>query len=136
MRIATEAWFRGAWRVARLVRDPGGRVTAAFAGTCRFEPDGQGLACRESGVLRLGGARYRAARATLWRFPGEGRVAVLFEDGRPFHEFGEDQPRAVHLCGADRYCVSYRFGGNAWFSRWVVSGRAKHYVMTTRYRRA
>lgn len=136
MRIATEAWFRGLWRVARLIRDPAGAVSAAFAGSCRFEPDGEGLSCRESGVLRLAGGRYRAARATLWRFPGAGRVAVLFEDGRPFHEFGADRPEGVHLCGADRYFVTYRFGADSWLSRWVVSGPAKDYVMTTRYRRA
>ena len=136
MAIATERWFRGMWRMARLVTAPDGRLLAAFAGSCRFEPDGAGLVCRESGVLRQGGRRYPAHRVTLWRFPAPGRVEVLFEDGRPFHAFAVDRPAAAHRCGNDRYEVAYDFGEATWFARWVVSGPAKAYVMTTRCRRA
>lgn len=136
MRIATEGWFEGCWRVARIVTGPGGGVTAAFAGICRFEPDGAGLVCREAGVLRQGDRRFRSGRVTLWRFPGGGRVEVLFGDGRPFHAFLESRPEAVHLCGRDRYRVAYEFGADLWFSRWVARGPLKDYLMTTRYRRA
>lgn len=135
MRIATEGWFRGVWRMARLVVE-GGRVSAAFAGRCRFEPDGEGLVCEERGVLRHDGGRYRSGRVTLWRFPGAGRVEVRFADGRPFHAFAADRPEAVHLCGADRYAVAYAFEGDRFLSRWVASGPGKDYVMTTRYSRA
>lgn len=136
MRIATEGWFRGCWRVARLVVDGRGRRTAAFAGTCRFDPDGAGLVCEEAGILRHGGGRHRSGRVTLWRFPGAGRVEVLFADGRPFHAFTHEQPEAEHLCGRDRYAVRYDFGADRFLSRWVVRGPAKDYAMTTRYRRA
>ena len=135
MGIATEGWFRGAWRIARVVTDPQGRRTAAFAGTCRFEPDGEGLVCEESGVLRHDGGRYHSGRTTLWRFPGAGRIEVRFADGRPFHVFTPSQPEAEHLCGADRYAVTYSFGEASWISRWRVRGPAKNYIMTTRYRR-
>lgn len=136
MRIATEGWFEGLWRVARIVVGADGRVTAAFAGACRFAPEGDGLVCRETGVLRHAGGRFPAERVTLWRFPGAGRVEVRLADGRPFHAFDADRPEAVHLCGADRYAVAYSFGDDRWLSRWVVRGPAKDYVMTTRYRRA
>lgn len=135
MRIASEAWFRGRWRMARVIADRRG-ARATFAGTCRFAPDGAGLVCEERGVLRQGGGRYRAGRVTLWRFPGDGRICVLFADARPFHAFHESRPQALHLCGADRYAVSYAFEAHRWLSRWVVRGPAKDYVMTTRYRRA
>lgn len=135
MGIATEGWFRGLWRMARIVTGPGGGVRATFAGTCRFEPDGEGLVCREAGVLRHAGGRYPSGRLTLWRFPGAGRVEVLFADGRPFHAFTAERPEAVHLCGADRYAVAYAFGEGVWFSRWRVRGPAKEYLMTTRNRR-
>ncbi len=135
MGIATEGWFRGLWRMARVITGPEGRLHAAFAGTCRFEPDGEGLVCREAGVLRRDCARYPSGRVTLWRFPGAGRVEVLFADGRPFHAFTAERPEGVHLCGADRYEVAYSFGEDAWFSRWAVRGPAKSYVMKTRHRR-
>lgn len=135
MGIATEGWFRGLWRIARLVVDGCGEVTAAFAGTCRFEPDSEGLICRESGVLRHNGSRFRSGRATLWRFPAAGQVEVRFADGRPFHAFTADRPEAVHLCGRDRYAVAYAFDEDRFISRWAVDGPAKNYVMTTRYRR-
>lgn len=136
MAIATERWFRGLWRIGRLVIDREGRVSAVFHGTCRFEPDGEGLECREAGVLRQAGRRFPAGRVTLWRFPGAGHVEVRFADGRPFHSFTADEPAAVHLCGADRYEVAYDFGVATWLSRWAVRGPGKDYVMTTRYRRA
>ena len=135
MGIATEGWFRGDWRVARLVTDPRGRPTAAFAGTCRFAPDGAGLVCEETGVLRHRGERFPARRVTLWRFPRAGRIEVRFADGRPFHAFSVEQPEAEHLCGRDRYAVRYDFDADRFLSRWVVRGPAKAYAMTTRYRR-
>jgi hypothetical protein len=55
--------------------------------------------------------------------------------GHPFHDFRADRPEATHLCGEDRYRVSYEFGEDTWLSRWGVKGPAKDYVMTTRYRR-
>lgn len=134
--MASEGWFRGRWRVARLVRDARGTPSAAFAGTCHFEPDGTGLICRETGVLRHAGGRFPAERVTLWRFPGGARVEVRFADGRPFHAFRPESPQALHLCGADRYEVAYSFAPDRWLSRWVVRGPRKHYQMTTRYRRA
>lgn len=134
--MASEGWFRGLWRVARLVRDAEGAVTAAFAGICRFEPDGEGLTCREAGTLRHAGGRFAAERVTLWRFSAGARVEVRFADGRPFHAFHPESPQALHLCGADRYEVAYSFAPDRWLSRWVVRGPHKHYEMTTRYRRA
>lgn len=136
MQMATEAWFRGRWRVARIVADAAGCPLACFAGRADFVPEaGRGLICREAGLLRHGGVRHPAERVTLWRFPGDGRIEVLFADGRPFHAFGPELAEAVHLCGADRYVVTYDFAPTVWHSRWQVRGPLKHYVMTTRYRR-
>jgi hypothetical protein len=135
MGIATEGWFRGCWRIARLVTDSFGQATAAFAGTCRFAPDGAGLVCEETGILRHAGERFPATRVTLWRFPGGGRIDVRFADGRPFHAFSVDRPEGEHLCGRDRYRVRYDFGDDWFISQWGVLGPAKDYVMTTRYRR-
>ncbi len=86
-------------------------------------------------MLHQGGRRYSASRETLWRFPGAGRVEVLFADGRPFHAFTAGRPAAVHHCGADRYEVAYAFDDRVWSSRWVVRGPAKDYVIHTRHRR-
>lgn len=135
MEVASEAWFAGDWRVARVVHDLAGARRASFAGRCRFVPDGDGLLSEERGVLRHEGARLAASRRTLWRFPGGGRVAVLYPDGRPFHVFPLAAPHAVHLCGADRYEVAYAFEEGRWFSLWTVRGPRKRYRMLTRYTR-
>jgi hypothetical protein len=135
MTIATEGWFRGRWQMIRIIENVTEGVIGEFWGECSFAPDGEGLTCRETGVLRFKGVDYAAARVSLWRFPGEGRIEVLYEDGRPFHDFDEEVPEATHLCGEDRYRVSYEFGADSWLSRWDVDGPAKNYAMTTRYRR-
>lgn len=108
-----------------------------FSGEAGFrpDPDGAGLICRETGILRFRGANYPAARGTLWRFPGGGRIEVRREDGRPFHEFADRDPQAVHLCGDDRYRVRYEFGDDRWTSVWEVEGPNKDYRMTTTYSR-
>jgi len=119
----------------RIIENVPEGVIGEFWGDCEFAPDGAGLVCREQGVLRFRGADYHSGRVSLWRFAGQGRIEVRYEDGRPFHDFAADTPEATQLCGEDRYRVSYDFGDGVWFSRWEVVGPAKDYVMTTRYRR-
>jgi hypothetical protein len=143
MTIATQGWFRGHWQMMRIIENVPEGVIGEFWGECSFSPDGArnsgGLICREQGVLRFRGADYHSGRISLWRFPGQGRIEVLYDDGRPFHDFAAEKPEATHLCGEDRYRVSYQFdpGGAAdtWLSQWDVKGPAKDYVMTTRYQR-
>ena len=136
MQIASPHFFLGHWQMARVIENVSEGIIGEFWGAARFEPDGEGLTCREEGVLRFRGVDYAAGRISLWRFPGGGRIAVRYDDGRPFHEFDADEPRAVHDCGADRYEVSYDFAWQSWISRWIVTGPDKDYQMTTRYRRA
>ncbi|MEM1343144.1 MAG: DUF6314 family protein [Pseudomonadota bacterium] len=133
--IASEKFFRGRWQMVRIIENVSEGVIGEFWGEAAFQPGAHGLVCRESGVLRFRGSDYHAARASLWRFPGAGRIEVRYEDGRPFHDFIIDEPRAEHACGADRYRVSYDFGTSEWTSRWEVSGPSKDYQMTTRYYR-
>ena len=135
MTIATEAWFRGRWQMVRIIENVTEGVIGEFWGECDFEPDGLGLTCREEGVLRFRGVDYHSGRVSLWRFPGKEQIEVRYEDGRPFHAFLLDDPKAEHLCGQDLYRVSYDFAPDTWLSVWEVSGPAKDYSMTTRYRR-
>ncbi|MEM7240147.1 MAG: DUF6314 family protein [Pseudomonadota bacterium] len=135
MTVATLSFFAGRWQMVRIIENVSEGVIGEFWGECRFEPDGVGLTCRETGVLRFRGADYHAERQSLWRFPADGRVEVQYDDGRPFHDFVDDAPEAVHLCGDDRYRVTYDFEIDAWTSIWYVKGPAKNYEMTTRYRR-
>lgn len=135
MAIATEAWFRGRWQMVRIIENVTEGIIGEFWGECDFAPDGKGLACSEAGVLRFRGADYHSGRVSLWRFPSNGRIDVLYDDGRPFHRFQLDAPRAEHLCGDDVYRVSYDFGIETWLSVWDVTGPSKDYSMTTRYRR-
>ncbi|MEM8793090.1 MAG: DUF6314 family protein [Pseudomonadota bacterium] len=135
MTVATPSFFAGQWQMVRIIENVTEGVIGEFWGEADFAPDGNGLTCRENGVLRFRGADYHAERAALWRFPGAGRVEVRYEDGRPFHDFVDEDPEAIHQCGEDTYRVSYAFDGDAWTSVWDVKGPAKDYRMTTRYRR-
>ncbi len=136
MTIATEPWFCGPWQMVRIIENVAEGVIGEFWGECEFVPDGDGLTCREEGVLRFRGIDYHSGRVSLWRFPGRGQIDVRYEDGRPFHGFLIDEPQAEHHCGDDHYRVSYEFGPDTWLSLWEVDGPAKDYAMTTRYRRA
>lgn len=135
MEEATERYFHGRWQMARVIENVPDGVVGEFWGEALFEPDGEGLICRENGVLRYLGADYSAERRSLWRFPGGDRVDVRYADGRPFHSFVPTEPSAEHYCGADHYDVSYEFAPDHWRSVWSVRGPAKDYMMTTLYRR-
>ena len=135
MFVATEGFFAGRWQMVRIIENVDDGVIGEFWGEARFRPDRGGLYCYESGVLRFKGEDYLAERGSLWIFPGGGQIEVRYADGRPFHAFLSDEPIAVHICGEDRYEVSYEFDEHTWISRWEVVGPTKDYMMTTRYRR-
>lgn len=128
------AWLMGEWRLARVIDDARAGRQGRMTGTLTFTPDADGLVCDESGVLVIGDQTYPARRRTLWRFDAA-RVIVRFADGRPFHDWAPDAPRAVHPCGADLYRVAYDFGPEAWSSTWQVTGPAKAYTMTSHHSR-
>ncbi|MEO0957096.1 MAG: DUF6314 family protein [Pseudomonadota bacterium] len=135
MNEATERYFRGGWSMRRIIEDVVDGVIGEFWGEAQFEPDDEGLLCREEGVLRFRGQDLHADRGSLWRFPSPGEVEVRYLDGRPFHSFPLARPTAEHLCGDDIYQVHYTFGAGAWSSVWSVSGPNKSYRMMTDYRR-
>lgn len=127
--------FEGAWSLDRVVRhDDGAR--ASYAGRAAATPDGAGLRWREEGWLTLAdGRRMAAHRTLLWR-PGPGGVAVLFEDGCPFHriDLTRADPGDEHLCAADLYRVSYDLSAwPVWRVRWRVDGPRHAYVSETRH---
>ena len=130
--------FAGAWHVVRDIRHADG-MAARFEGGAWFRHDGAGLRYHEAGELVIAGqVPVRAERRYLWRECGDGRIAVLFDDGRPFHRFdpSADHPGATHRCEADFYDVVYAFGAwPAWSARWCVTGPRKDYGITVRYRR-
>ena len=137
--MALGLWdFEGEWRVARRIDHAVG-PQARFAGAARFSRDGTGLLYEETGTLSIEGrGAVQAERRLLWREGADGRMAVLFGDGRAFHEIdpGEAAPRGRHLCGDDVYEVAYDFAAwPDWSSVWRARGPAKDYRMTTRYHR-
>lgn len=130
--------FEGRWQVRRVISDHLAGQSGAFTGTATLSPRGDGLwDWLESGVIALGGSRpMSAARRYLWRAEGD-RIAVLFEDGRPFHDFAPDgAPEAAHWCAPDDYRVRYDFSDwPDWQAEWVVKGPRKDYRMLSRHRR-
>lgn len=128
--------FAGIWSLSRRLEDALTGQQGHFAGTATFTADADGLAYRETGELRLGGAPpMTAERRYIWRDAGE-EIAVFFPDGAPFHTFapsgaGDGTP---HLCKADLYRVRYDFGEwPVWQTRWQVKGPRKDYVSVSRY---
>ena len=135
MRLAD---FAGDWRIARVIEDRLAGRAGRLDGAARFVPDDGGLVCDERGTLRFAGAPpLQAERRYLWRASG-GRIAVLFADGRPFHDFAPaDTATATHDCPPDAYAVRYDFTAwPDWTATWDVTGPRKDYRMTTRYRPA
>lgn len=128
--------FVGGWRIERRIRhDAGGE--AAFEGVAWLKPDGVGLAWREEGTLRMEGRPPLAAtRRLLWRAEAPGVVAVLFEDGRPFHriDLHEPRPADTHPCGRDLYRVAYDFTAwPRWTAAWRVDGPRHAYALVSRH---
>ncbi|SMY09062.1 DUF6314 family protein [Flavimaricola marinus] len=132
--------FAGDWQIARRIEDRLASAEGRFDGVARLTTDGpDGLRYSESGLLRLaGGPPMQATRTYLWRFEPT-RVAVSFDDGRPFHSFVADGagPGTDHPCGADYYQVAYDLTGwPIWTTVWTVTGPRKNYAMHSRYQRA
>jgi hypothetical protein len=128
--------FEGLWHVDRDIDDRLTGRKGAFLGFASLRPGEGGLwLWSESGALHLGeGPHIQAGRRYLWREKGD-RIAVLFEDGRPFHDFlPGGAPEAAHRCAPDDYRVRYDFlAWPAWHATWVVRGSRKDYSVTSRY---
>lgn len=129
--------FEGRWRIARRIEDQWMGVTGLFDGIARFVPDGQGLSYREVGELRLPQeAPMAASRRYLWR-EDDGAIAVLYEDGRPFHRIRPGAPVVwdLHDCAPDSYEVTYNFTRwPEWRMIWKVQGPRKDYVSISDFR--
>ncbi|GGD34895.1 DUF6314 family protein [Sinisalibacter lacisalsi] len=131
--------FTGRWRIARRIEDAWMDTTGLFEGVARFTPDAEGLLYSEVGELRLPQEPPMAARRKLlWRQDGAG-IAVLFEDGRPFHRI-DPAARVVqdwHDCDPDAYDVTYNFTRwPHWRMIWKVCGPRKDYVSISDFRPA
>ena len=100
-------------------------------------PEAGGYAYAEEGTLIQPDAPpMTAKRAYCWRLV-DGRVAVAFPDGRPFHAFDlTPVAEAFHLCDPDTYRVAYDFRDwPVWRADWRVTGPRKDYRMVSVYRR-
>ncbi|SPF75624.1 hypothetical protein ALP8811_00617 [Aliiroseovarius pelagivivens] len=135
MRLAD---FLGEWQIEREVAEETGAVHR-LSGAAVFSAEPGGLLYREEGQLVTeNGASFAASRVYHWCGLGDGRVKVLFADGRDFHmiDLTVAQPEDLHWCDPDQYRVSFDFSlWPTWQSVWNVSGPRKGYRMVTRYRR-
>ncbi|MBC6438100.1 MAG: hypothetical protein GDA52_08175 [Rhodobacteraceae bacterium] len=128
------AELEGRWRLYREVADHHTGRVGWLEGEAVFATDAKGLVQTETGLLHYGTAPpMRAARRYLWRQSGT-RLAVFFDDGRPFHEIDPSLQGAEHLCTPDLYRVRYDISGwPRWSSRWEVTGPRKDAVIISRY---
>ena len=135
-RSLTLSDFIGTWRLERQIDD---RLTGAplyFSGVAVLSPGGDGLLYHEQGALRpTGGQVMQSSRSYRWRAV-DGRIAVDFDDRRPFHEFDPVAriAEAQHWCDPDDYTVRYDLADwPLWQTHWRVRGPRKDYLMTSRY---
>jgi hypothetical protein len=126
--------LRGHWRLEREIEDLSAGLTGQLAGAAIWRADDAGLIQEETGLLEFGGARpVQADRRYLWRVEGDG-LAVLFEDGRPFHRIGPGRLSDRHDCPPDTYDVTYVFGETGVFSTtWRVIGPRKDLIIRSHY---
>lgn len=129
--------FEGCWQLIREVEDRYAEEILRFEGEATLSRDEQGLTYHESGIWTDAPfGRLAAERRYLWRLDGD-RIAVHFEDGRPFHDFSPERASdASHRCDPDDYAVNYRFAfPDEWQAEWTVRGPRKDYTSRTCYRR-
>ncbi|MEP3345455.1 MAG: DUF6314 family protein [Litoreibacter sp.] len=136
--------FEGKWKLARVIEDRRNGFEGRFSGYATFTRSGPlELQYVEEGELVYGKQPAMiATRRYTWRgFEGEdaGKIAVEFEDGRPFHNIALDRlmPDDDHHCDPDYYQVSYDFmHWPKWETDWRVLGPSKDYRMSSQYMRA
>lgn len=131
--------FEGTWALSRVIKDSLTGAEGRLAGQAVFTArEGGGLDYLESGELNYGAQPPMAAtRRYIWE-PAESGIAVLFDDGRPFHviDISKLMPDANHHCDPDLYHVSYDFTAwPAWRAIWRVVGPKKDYRMLSEYKR-
>lgn len=135
--MITLADLEGHWRLARVIEDARAGVTGRLKGEAVWRPDAAGLVQEESGVLHYGDATpMQATRRYLWRAEGT-EIAVLFEDGRPFHTLPPQGAEAIHHCDPDLYRVTYSFDWPRAFTQlWQVTGPRKNARIISEFTRA
>jgi len=134
--------FEGRWHLSRVIEDRRAQSQGQFEGSALFAPQAGKLGVLEyfeTGEMSYAGQPPMAAsRAYIWT-QGPSGIAVLFDDGRPFHviEDARRAPDAVHHCDPDLYHVCYDFSQWAagWRAVWRVQGPRKDYRMVSEYRR-
>lgn len=130
--------LHGVWRLQRTVSTMG-RMT----GWACFTTSALGLDYREEGdVLPDIGQQTKFYQDYKFRL-GENGIAVVFTDGRPFHDLAFDPAdpwtaTGHHLCGHDRYDAVYRFeekDPDRFRLSWTVRGPRKDYRLDTTFTR-
>lgn len=139
MTLLGPADFNGIFTFERQIEDHLSGQHVLASGEATWTQGGDGVLYQERGQMVMPGqAPMTAERRYIWIFEA-GRVRVLFEDGRAFHEFtpvGQGEGSA-HLCGGDLYQVAYDFRAfPEWRADWAVKGPRKDYGSRTRYMRA
>lgn len=127
--------FLGRYTVSRTIVDRKAGAEAQFEGLAEIAADGVGAVYRETGHLIMGDQRFEAERRYLWRARGP-LIAVLFEDGRAFHEFDPVAGGQAneHLCGEDLYRGGYDVSQwSCWAVTWEVTGPRKDYTSVSWY---
>ena len=127
--------FLGRYDVSRRIKDRRAGAQSTFEGVAEITAEGEGALYRETGHLIMGAQRFEAERSYLWR-PRGALIAVLFADGRSFHDFDPQKggQASEHLCGADWYRGGYDLSGwPEWAVTWEVTGPRKDYTSRTLY---
>ena len=130
----TYRFLLGEWRVQRTLNDHRLHETGLFSGTASVAPCGHGpeqtAQYREVGQLCFGAHRGTACRSLRYLREHDGAVTVTFEDGRRFVacDLRSGRCDATHLCGGDRYDVSWRVvTHDVLVEEWRARGRCKDY---------
>ncbi len=132
----TLAFLRGRWRLERRLDDHRSGVCGTFTGKAEFAAtdDPAVLRYTERGELHFGGHSGPAQRTLLLRALPDGAADAQFADGRAFYrlDLGPGCCQAEHLCGRDRYTVTFRvLSPDLLEEHWHVLGPGKAYDTVT-----
>ncbi len=134
------AFLRGSWLADRKLADHLTGQVGSWHGEATFtgQPGSDELAYREDGQLSFGAHRGPAGRSLSYRARADGGIDVSFADGRPFYRLllSGGGWQASHQCGPDCYQVTGRLlAGDCYTERWLATGPATDYAITTTFRR-
>lgn len=125
--------FLGNWEFQRSVLGMATQEISIEGQAC-FQSSVSRRHYRETGHYHFNGRQLDFFSQYVYEILSSDNCRVLFLDGSLFYELKCYNQSIHHLCGADKYCGTFKMDAeDRWQLKWSVKGPRKNYSITTRY---